>query len=49
VFKAEFHPGTGANPLIVFTTIATESGTLQFEWQGDGGYEAVNQSQITVT
>jgi len=49
VFKAEFHPGTGANPLIVFTTIATESGTLQFEWQGDGAYEAVNQSQITVT
>jgi len=49
VFKAEFHPGTGANPLIIFTTIATESGTLQFEWQGDGAYEAVNQSQITVT
>jgi sulfur-oxidizing protein SoxZ len=49
IFRAEFHPGTGANPLIIFTTIATESGTLQFEWRGDDGYEAFNQSQITVT
>ena len=49
VFKADLYPGIGANPLIIFTTLATESGTLQFEWQGDDGYRAVNQSQITVT
>jgi len=49
VFKAELFPGTGANPMIIFSTIAAESGILQFEWQGDNGYEAVNQSQITVT
>ncbi len=49
VFKAEFFPGTGANPLIIFTTIATESGVLQFEWEGDDGYQAFNRSQITVT
>ena len=49
VFKADFYPGIGANPLIIFTTIATESGTLDFKWAGDGGYEAVNQARITVS
>ena len=49
VFKADFYPGVGANPMVIFTTIATESGTLQFEWTGDDGYEALNQAQITVT
>jgi len=49
VFKADFYPGIGANPLIIFTTIATESGTLEFKWLGDDGYEAVNQARITVS
>jgi sulfur-oxidizing protein SoxZ len=49
VFKADFYSGIGANPLIIFTTIATESGTLQFKWLGDDGYEAVNQARITVS
>jgi len=49
VFKADFYPGIGANPLIIFTTIALESGTLEFKWVGDDGYEAVNQAHITVS
>jgi sulfur-oxidizing protein SoxZ len=49
VFRADFYPGTGANPLIIFTTEAVASGTLVFKWVGDGGYEAVNQAQITVS
>ncbi|QWE17275.1 thiosulfate oxidation carrier complex protein SoxZ [Polynucleobacter sp. AP-Nino-20-G2] len=49
VFKADFYPGIGANPLIIFTTVAIASGTLEFHWVGDDGYEAVNQAQITVT
>ena len=49
VFKADFYPGIGANPLIIFTTIATESGMLEFKWLGDDGYEAVNQARITVS
>ncbi len=49
VFKADFYSGIGANPLIIFTTIAVESGTLEFRWVGDDGYEAVNQAHITVT
>ena len=27
IFKADFYSGTGANPLVIFTTIATETGT----------------------
>ena len=49
VFKADFYPGIGANPLLIFTTIATESGTLEFKWTGDDGYEAINQARITVS
>jgi sulfur-oxidizing protein SoxZ len=49
IFRADFYPGTGANPLIIFTTVAVVSGTLVFKWVGDGGYEAVNQAQISVS
>ena len=49
VFKADFYPGIGANPLLIFTTIATESGFLEFKWAGDDGYEALNQARITVS
>jgi sulfur-oxidizing protein SoxZ len=49
VFRADFYPGTGANPLVIFTTVAVASGTLVFKWVGDGGYEAVNQAQISVS
>ena len=49
VFRADFYPGTGANPLIAFTTIATETGNLEFRWVGDDGYEAINHAHITVS
>jgi sulfur-oxidizing protein SoxZ len=49
VFKADFYSGIGANPLIIFTTIATETGTLEFKWSGDNDYEAVNQANIIVS
>ena len=49
IFKADFYSGIGANPLIIFTTIATETGTLEFKWSGDNGYEAVNQANISVS
>jgi sulfur-oxidizing protein SoxZ len=49
IFKADFYPGIGANPLIIFTTIATENGLLEFKWVGDDGYEATNQARITVS
>lgn len=49
VFRVELHPAMGANPLIVFTTTATESGTLEFKWSGDNGYASGTASTLTVT
>ena len=48
VFRAELHPAAAANPLIAFTTVATESGTLEFRWTGDDGYAASHSARITV-
>lgn len=49
VFRAELYPAMAANPLIAFTTVATESGTLELKWTGDNGYTATHTAQITVT
>ena len=49
VFRVELHPAMGANPLIVFTTVATETGTLEFKWSGDNGYASGTTSTLTVT
>jgi sulfur-oxidizing protein SoxZ len=48
IFRAELHPAIAANPLITFTTVAAESGTLEFKWTGDNGYVASYSAQITV-
>ena len=48
VFRAELHPAIAANPLIAFTTVATESGTLSFQWTGDKGYSLTESATITV-
>ena len=49
VFRAELYPAMAANPLIAFTTVATESGTLELKWTGDNGYTATHTASITVT
>ena len=49
VFSAELYPAVAANPYIVFTTVATESGTLSFHWQGDNGFTQTDSVKITVT
>ena len=48
VFRLALHPAIAANPLIAFTTVATESGTLEFKWSGDNGYEVTETARITV-
>jgi sulfur-oxidizing protein SoxZ len=48
VFRAELHPAIAANPFIAFTTVATETGTLTFEWTGDNGFSATESAPITV-
>ncbi len=48
IFRARFYPAISANPFISFTTVATESGTLRFEWSGDNGFTASESAAITV-
>ena len=49
IFRAELHPAMAANPLIAFTTVATESGTLEFKWTGDNGYAVTQSATISVS
>jgi sulfur-oxidizing protein SoxZ len=48
VFRADLHPAIAANPFIVFSTVATESGTLTFQWTGDNGFALTESAPITV-
>jgi len=48
VFRADLHPAVAANPLIAFTTVAVESGTLEFRWTGDNGFSAAQSAAITI-
>ena len=48
VFRAELSPAIAANPFISFFTVATESGTITFEWRGDNGFAASEHAAITV-
>ena len=48
IFRADLHPAIAANPLIAFTTIAVESGTLEFRWSGDNGFVATHSAAISV-
>lgn len=49
VFAAELHPAIAANPYLAFHTVATESGTLEFEWAGDQGFRQVERRPLQVT
>ena len=48
IFRAELHPAMAANPFISFHTVATESGTLEFKWEGDNGFAQTASAKITV-
>jgi sulfur-oxidizing protein SoxZ len=49
IFRAELHPALAANPLLTFTTVATETGTIAFTWTGDKGFAVTETATITVT
>lgn len=49
VFSAELYPAVAANPYLAFSTVATESGTLSFTWEGDNGFAQTETVAITVT
>jgi len=48
VFRAELHPAIAANPYIAFSTVATESGTLEFRWSGDNGFALTETATLQV-
>ena len=48
VFRAELHSAVAANPLMTFTTVATESGTLEFRWSGDNDFAVTEKATIQV-
>jgi sulfur-oxidizing protein SoxZ len=48
VFRIELSPAVASNPFITFHTTATESGTFEFKWIGDNGFEASASAKITV-
>jgi sulfur-oxidizing protein SoxZ len=48
IFRAEFFQAISANPFVQFHTVATESGTIAFEWTGDNGFSARETVQIVV-
>lgn len=48
IFRAELAPAIAANPFFAFSTIATRSGMLSFEWSGDNGFLATEAAEITV-
>ena len=48
IFRAELFPAASANPYLTFTMIATRSGTFEFTWRGDGGFDQTETAAITV-
>jgi sulfur-oxidizing protein SoxZ len=48
IFRAELFPAIAANPFLSFFTVASESGTLSFEWTGDNGFSSTESVNISV-
>jgi sulfur-oxidizing protein SoxZ len=48
VFRAALYPAIAANPFIAFSTIATESGVIDFKWTDDEGKVYAEKANIVV-
>ena len=48
IFRADFSPAIAANPFVSFFTVATATGTVEFQWTGDNGFSANESAPITV-
>src|SRR5829696_2505936 len=48
VFSADLFPASAANPVIAFTTVAAESGTIIFRWVDDRGRDQIETAKIIV-
>jgi sulfur-oxidizing protein SoxZ len=49
IFRATLHPSITANPLFLFFTVATQSGSLEFRWTGDNGFSLTETAKIVVS
>ncbi len=49
VFQMDLFTGVAANPFVAFTTVATETGELAFEWTDQKGEVTRTTAKITVT
>ncbi len=49
IFRLELSPAIAANPFIVFTTRATVSGPISFEWRDEKGGVWQETAMITVS
>jgi sulfur-oxidizing protein SoxZ len=49
VFAADLYPAISANPYLAFFTLASESGTLTFSWEGDNGFAQTESKTLTVS
>jgi sulfur-oxidizing protein SoxZ len=49
VFRMDLFTGVAANPFVAFTTQATETGELVFEWTDQHGAVTRERVQLTVT
>jgi sulfur-oxidizing protein SoxZ len=49
VFSAELFPAIAANPYLAFHTVAMDSGTLRFTWEGDNGFRHTQDVALQVT
>src|SRR5258708_13077904 len=48
IFRAELFPAIAANPFISFSTVATDSDTLEFRWSGYHGFSIPQPSTTTI-
>jgi sulfur-oxidizing protein SoxZ len=48
IFSTLFYPAMAANPFVTFFTVATESGTIAFMWEGDNGFAVTEEAKIAV-
>ena len=48
ILRADLHPAVAANPMLNFTLVAAESGTIELTWMGDNGFTATERAKIIV-
>ena len=46
--RRTLYPAIAANPFVTFHTVADESGTLTFTWEGDNGFSVTEEAKIVV-